>query len=54
VEALAQVMRSLLADPGVAGAMGRLGRAKVLREHTWEIQCQRLARAVDRAMARAR
>jgi phosphatidylinositol alpha-1,6-mannosyltransferase len=42
-EAVADAVASLLADPDRARAMGRAGRARVLRDHAWPAIAERLA-----------
>lgn len=43
VAAVAEAVAGLLADPALADAMGRAGRERVLRDHTWPAIAQRLA-----------
>jgi phosphatidylinositol alpha-1,6-mannosyltransferase len=42
VEAVADAVAALLADPERARAMGEAGRTRVLRDHTWDAIAQRL------------
>jgi phosphatidylinositol alpha-1,6-mannosyltransferase len=43
VDAVADAVATLLADPGLARRMGEAGRARVLRSHTWPVIADRLA-----------
>jgi phosphatidylinositol alpha-1,6-mannosyltransferase len=43
VDAVADAVATLLADPGLARKMGEAGRARVLRSHTWPVIADRLA-----------
>jgi phosphatidylinositol alpha-1,6-mannosyltransferase len=44
VDAVADAVATLLADPGLARKMGEAGRARVVRSHTWPVIADRLAR----------
>jgi phosphatidyl-myo-inositol dimannoside synthase len=43
VEAVADAVADLLADPVRAGTMGAAGRERVVRDHTWPLIAERLA-----------
>ena len=43
VDAVADAVATLLADPGLARKMGEAGRARVVRSHTWPVIADRLA-----------
>ena len=43
VDAVADAVATLLADPGLARKMGEAGRARVVRSHTWPVIAERLA-----------
>jgi phosphatidylinositol alpha-1,6-mannosyltransferase len=43
VDAVADAVTTLLADPGLARKMGEAGRARVVRWHTWPVIAERLA-----------
>ena len=49
---LAQEMIGLLDDRERAATLGRLGRAKAAREHSWELGGQQIAAIYERAFAR--
>jgi glycosyltransferase involved in cell wall biosynthesis len=44
LDAVADAVATLLADPGLARKMGEAGRARVVRSHTWPVIADRLAR----------
>jgi glycosyltransferase involved in cell wall biosynthesis len=45
---LAEAIRSLLASPERAAAMGRAGRERVVEHYSWERHCEKLERVLDR------
>ena len=51
VDAVADAVAGLLADPDRARAMGAAGRARVLRDHTWPSIAERLAGWLREAVA---